>query len=107
MGHAKALAGIDKIDKQLAVFQRTLKENLSVRQVEELARLVADDKQKVKATDSSSDNPHLLSLKSRLTSYFGTKVSLRADKNNKGEIRIPFMSAEDLERILELIHFKH
>lgn len=106
MGHAKALAGVEKIDQQLALFQRTMKENLSVRQVEELARQLAGEAGTPKTTKPSNDNPHLLSLKSRLTSYFGTKVTLRADKNNKGEIRIPFMSAEDLERILELMHFK-
>ena len=38
MGHARALLSIDNEDKQLAIFAMTVENELSVRQVEELAR---------------------------------------------------------------------
>jgi ParB family chromosome partitioning protein len=38
MGHAKALINIDNEDRQLAIFALTLEQELSVRQIEEIAR---------------------------------------------------------------------
>jgi len=41
-------------------------------------------------------------LQSRLSSHFGTKVSVKSD-GKKGDIRIPFLSVEDLNRILDIL----
>src|SRR4029077_5550757 len=38
MGHARAIINVENADAQLQIFKKTLKEDLSVRQVEELAR---------------------------------------------------------------------
>ncbi|MFN5550782.1 MAG: chromosome partitioning protein ParB, partial [Bacteroidota bacterium] len=38
----------------------------------------------------------------KLSSHFGTKVSVKSD-GKKGDIRIPFLSIEDLNRILEIL----
>ena len=53
----------------------------------------------------SNDENQIQNLQTRLSSHFGTKVNIKADKNNKGEIKIPFISAEDLNRILEVLNF--
>jgi ParB family chromosome partitioning protein len=45
----------------------------------------------------------LTKIQQRLASHFGTKVALKADQKNKGEIKIPFSSASDLNRILEIL----
>ncbi|MEP2132580.1 MAG: chromosome partitioning protein ParB, partial [Algoriphagus sp.] len=42
-------------------------------------------------------------LQQRLASHFGTKVALKTNPKNKGEIKIPFNSASDLNRILEIL----
>ena len=42
-------------------------------------------------------------IQQRLASHFGTKVALKADQKNRGEIKIPFQSASDLNRILEIL----
>ncbi len=42
-------------------------------------------------------------IQQRLATHFGTKVALKADGKNKGEIKIPFNSATDLNRILEIL----
>ena len=42
-------------------------------------------------------------LQQRLASHFGTKVALKSNPKNKGEIKIPFNSASDLNRILEIL----
>ncbi|HEV8514632.1 MAG TPA: chromosome partitioning protein ParB, partial [Cyclobacteriaceae bacterium] len=41
-------------------------------------------------------------LQSRLSSHFGTKVTVKSD-GKKGDIRIPFLSVEDLNRILDIL----
>jgi ParB family chromosome partitioning protein len=41
-------------------------------------------------------------VQGRLSSHFGTKVSVKSD-GKKGEIRIPFLSVEDLNRILDIL----
>jgi ParB family chromosome partitioning protein len=107
MGHARALITIENIDNQLHIFKKLIAEDLSVRKVEELVRDLArssSDKKTVKETKSSSPSYEIQNLQTKLSSHFGTKVALKADKENKGEIKIPFVSAEDLNRILEILN---
>ncbi len=106
MGHARALINIEDVDKQLALFKKIVTEELSVRQVEALVKAINDGKPK-KQSASSGINPvrkyELTKIQQRLASHFGTKVVLKADQKNKGEIKIPFSSASDLNRILEIL----
>lgn len=107
MGHARALITIENIENQLHIFKKLIAEDLSVRKVEELVRELArtsSDKKPVKETKSSSTSYEIQNLQTKLSSHFGTKVALKADKENKGEIKIPFVSAEDLNRILEILN---
>ncbi|MFZ9188501.1 MAG: ParB/RepB/Spo0J family partition protein [Algoriphagus sp.] len=106
MGHARALINIEDVDKQLALFKKIVTEELSVRQVEALVKAINDGKPE-KQSASSGLNPvrkyELTKIQQRLASHFGTKVVLKADQKNKGEIKIPFSSASDLNRILEIL----
>jgi ParB family transcriptional regulator, chromosome partitioning protein len=106
MGHARALITVDNVDFQLAIFRKLLADELSVRKVEELVRQGAASKSNpTPETDSSSRTiaKEVNQLQTRLSSHFGTKVSIKADAKNKGEIKIPFVSTEDLNRILEIL----
>ena len=106
MGHARALINIEDVDKQLALFKKIVTEELSVRQVEALVKAINDGKPE-KQSASSGLNPvrkyELTKIQQRLASHFGTKVVLKTDQKNKGEIKIPFSSASDLNRILEIL----
>ncbi|RYG46632.1 MAG: chromosome partitioning protein ParB, partial [Chitinophagaceae bacterium] len=42
-------------------------------------------------------------LQDDLASKFATRVKLKVSQNGKGAIEIPFMSDDDLNRILELL----
>lgn len=107
MGHARALINVESIDKQLAIFKKAIQEELSVRQVEALVKSIngtGEDK------ESKKDSPldpvrkyEIGKIQQRLASHFGTKVNLKSDAKNKGEIKIPFHSSEDLNRILEIL----
>jgi ParB family chromosome partitioning protein len=102
MGHARAIINIEDPGVQLLIFNRTLKEDLSVRQVEELARnLTRGNKEKTAGAGSPAASREIVQLQGRLSSHFGTKVSVKSD-GKKGEIKIPFLSVEDLNRILDI-----
>jgi ParB family transcriptional regulator, chromosome partitioning protein len=105
MGHARAIINIENADAQLYVFKKILAEDLSVRKVEELARDISASVKNPKGTTSaqpSTANREANQIQTRLSSHFGTKVSVKSD-GKKGEIKIPFLSIEDLNRILEIL----
>ena len=106
MGHARALINVPFIDGQLALYHKIIREQWSVRQVEDAVRRLADKEVQPPADPADSateDSPAMDSLRQRLTSHFGTRVNIRSGKNQKGEIRIPFLSHDDLNRILDLL----
>ena len=105
MGHARAIISVENPDTQLFIFKQTLKEELSVRQVEELARQVSggsSNKPEAPKGEATGPSREINNLQTKLSSHFGTKVSIRSN-GKKGEIKIPFLSVEDLNRILDIL----
>jgi ParB family transcriptional regulator, chromosome partitioning protein len=104
MGHARAIISIENSESQLYIFKKILSEDLSVRKVEELARQLMTETKEQPATPATtpSHSKEISHLQSNLSSHFGTKVSVKSD-GKKGEIRIPFLSVEDLNRILDIL----
>ena len=104
MGHARAIINVENPEVQLYIFKKTLSEDLSVRKVEELARQLVNDKHKPETTakESTPASREINQLQGRLTSHFGTKVSVKSD-GQKGDIKIPFLSLQDLNRILDIL----
>ena len=112
MGHARSIINLENVEQQLYVLNKIKSEELSVRAVEELVRNMqsktatpAADAKNAAAKPSSAANAEITSLQNKLTSHFGTKIQVKSDKQFKGEIKIPFVSAEDLNRILEILNF--
>ncbi len=105
MGHARAIINVDNSDTQLYIFKKIIAEDLSVRKVEQLVRqLMGTGKQGTKPAEKvvSASEREIKQLQSTLSTHFGTKVNVKSD-GKKGEIRIPFLSVEDLNRILEIL----
>lgn len=105
MGHARALINVPFIENQLALFHKIIREQWSVRQVEDAVRKIAEgepDPTPAKTT-KGPESSALEALKQRLTTHFGTRVQLKSGAGEKGEIRIPFLSHDDLNRILDLL----
>ena len=124
MGHARALVNIDTVEQQLAIFRKVVDEDLSVRRVEEIARdLTKPSRHKEAAAETATDGENappapisrvdpadrtelhddLRRLETRLRSHFGTRIDLRSNQSGKGEIKIPFASVDELNRILEVL----
>lgn len=106
MGHARALINIENIDTQLNIFKKIINEDLSVRKVEELVRNIGKPKEEEEEKKSGKVkmNSDFVRLQSSLSSHFGTRIQIKTDDNKKGEIKIPFVTVEDLNRILEILH---
>ena len=103
MGHARAIINIENVEEQLEVFRRIIKDDLSARKVEELAKLIAGGGLTKPKASKPNHDPAIYTLQTKLSSHFGTKVVLTADNKNKGIIKIPFASAQDLNRLLEIL----
>lgn len=107
MGHARAILGVDDIDKQLYIFRETLNKSLSVRDVELLARETGNrstiKKKKTEMKDQLSFE--FSKIQNILTSHFGAKIQLQRANNGSGKIVIPFQDDEDLNRVLELLNY--
>ncbi len=103
MGHARALITIDSHDVQLRLFRKIVDEGWSVRKVEEevrkLSLLPRHDEASAKAKPPVKQE--IKALQYRLSSIIGSKVSIKSDENRKGEIKIPFGSKAELDRILD------
>jgi len=108
MGHARALINIENIDLQLSLFHKIVKDELSVRRVEALVKKFSNIQDSIKSSDPgpSSLNPELRKLKEVLSTHFGTKIEISSKGSEKGEIKIPFMSHEDLNRIIEILEIR-
>ena len=102
MGHARALISVEDEGKQLFIHQEILEKGLSVRKVEELVRGIHHVQVKAPVKQEAVSFEYQ-KLQNDLASKFATKVKLKVKDNGKGAIEIPFVSNDDLNRILELL----
>ncbi|HEX8229480.1 MAG TPA: ParB/RepB/Spo0J family partition protein [Chloroflexia bacterium] len=105
-GHARALLQVPDADQQLQLAQRIASEGLSVRQVEALARRLAevagaqDEAPDDESTEGESESLYdpIRDLEEQFRNALGTKVQLSKSRRG-GRLVIYFYSDEELERI--------
>ncbi len=98
-GHARALISLEDPARQLQLAEAIIKNGLSVRQAEALAR---ESQQKTPPPAQREKSSPFLSIESDIKDILGTKVKIK-EKNNKGSIQLSFYSREELERLIELL----
>jgi ParB family chromosome partitioning protein len=103
MGHAKALITIDDPAKQLFIHQHIIQQGLSVRKVEELVRDMQKAPVKKEGKQPEPVSYQLQKIQDDLASKFSTRVTLKVGSRGNGVIEIPFLSEDDLGRILEML----
>ncbi len=105
MGHARAILAIPNPRHQLQMVERAVREDLSVRQVELLARGLASSRAAASTTPSAApaQPPWIGELEGRFREHLGTKVQIRNQPGVKGEIVIQYFNASDLERISRIL----
>lgn len=96
-GHAKALLAIENPEKQRAVFDLIIKEELTVRETELKVRSVAV---KPHMRSTAVLQPEILERTERLTTVLGTKVKI-TPSGKGGKVVIEYYSPEDLDGLLK------
>jgi ParB family chromosome partitioning protein len=99
MGHARVLVGIEDHEAQKGLRDAVIKNGLSVRQTEALAkkrRRTGYSKKK-----ASEGDYFIQTLADKLKLSLGTKVEIKK-KGREGRIVVYFYSDEELERLLDL-----
>ena len=105
-GHARALLGIEDVEKQFATAQKIFDENLSVRETEKLVKKIQNNKdipvEKKKVSDPAMEAIYH-DLEEKMKSILGTKVAINKKDDQKGKIEIEYYSMDELDRIIDLI----
>jgi ParB family chromosome partitioning protein len=102
-GHARALLAVTSPADQELLFARILEQGLSVREVEQAAQALNQGRRgKAKKPPGRARDPDVRAVEERLVERFGTKVQIRGGPA-RGRIEIAYFSADDLERVLELL----
>ena len=106
MGHAKVLLGLDDPAKIVGLAREIVKEGLTVREVERRLREVAGTRAGKKAgrpRAGDRQSPELKRIEDRLRRFLQTDATIKVGPHNRGTLMIHFYSADDLERLLELL----
>ena len=103
MGHARALLTISDPALQLKLYNEILKQGLSVRRVEELAKAYENGALAQPAPQRSAMRQSDYDvLKRHLSATFRTPVQFACDKQGRGRITFPFKNEDELERLITL-----
>lgn len=100
-GHGKALLRIENKEKQLEIANRIVEENLSVREVEEIAKKIIENNEVEKKNKKEKDI-YIIDVEEKLSDLFGTKVNISKGKK-KGKIEIIYNDEEELNDILSIM----
>lgn len=103
MGHAKALLAVEDPAVQLYIHQQVIKNGLSVRKVEEMVRDIQQAPVKKEGKQPEALAFQMQKIQDDLASKFSTRVKLKVNSQGNGSIEIPFLSEDDLGRILEML----
>lgn len=98
-GHARAIAGVPDETVQVAIADKAVEEDLSVREVEQLVKNYGETKEK-KVSKKEKKNADVLKVEEELKEILGTKVNIK-HKGTKGKIEIEYYNGEDLERLID------
>ena len=109
-GHARALLALGQADSAVLFAKLSAKEGLSVRELEQRVRdanaqpdTTSPPAKPPKPTSAIQQSPVLRSIEDDLRRYLQTDVRVSASGDSRGKIELSFFSADDLDRLLELI----
>ena len=102
MAHARALAGVEDVERHLAILHEVIDRKLSVHQTEQLVKA---GKPKPRTTVRRRDElPEAhQAAQSRLKERLQSTVEIKRSQRGKGTVTIAFNSDADFERIIKLL----
>jgi ParB family chromosome partitioning protein len=105
LGHARTLVPVEDSDSQKLLWQKIIKQGISVRKLENIVKELSEVKPN-RPIKTAKKSVYVLKIEENLRNKFGTKVSVRSRKEG-GSVEIEFYSPEDLNRILEIFENIH
>ena len=102
MGHGRALINVDGSNDQLDIYEKVLRDRLSVRETEAIVRDLKQPGAKSHATKKIIPS-FAKDAKKELSSLFDSKVDVKISGSGKGQFVFPFKNREEFQRILKLI----
>jgi len=104
MGHARALLSVTNKINQIKLAEETVRNHLSVREIENRSRNFSNEKEPEIKTIVK--NPNILELEHKMAQMLGTKVTIKTvgRQGKRGSIIIEFFSLDDFDRITERLN---
>ena len=99
MGHARAILSVEGHSAQTELCRKVITKGLSVREAEALARKGASGAGKKAGVAPAPEYPE---IERELREIFGTRIALK-DNRGKGKVEISYFSADERERVLDLL----
>jgi len=106
MGHAKVLLGVEDPDKIASLAAEIVREGLTVRELERRLRDVIGSrvgKKPGRPRTADRQSPEVRRIEDRLRRFLQTDVTVSVGSNNRGTLTLHFYSADDLERLLDVM----
>ena len=103
VGHAKVLLGVEETHIQEALCDLVIKEDLSVRQLEDKVKKLTEDRTTA-IKESQQDLPdEYVRVLEIVGKYFENNISLKRSKTGKGSMTIHFTSDEEVQKFLKAL----
>ncbi len=99
MGHGRALVNVDNKEDQIAIYEKIVGQNLSVRDTERIVKAFHDTSTGSGSTSKAKNPDFVVLSKKELSDHLNSKVMVSSTEKGKGKITIPFASEEELLRI--------
>ncbi len=104
MGHGRALVNIEKREDQIALYEKIIGQNLSVRDTENAVKAFKEGPKEKPGKKNPKEAPKYIGAGTReMANSLSVKVSVSTTGDSKGKITIPFASEEEFERIKKRI----
>jgi ParB family chromosome partitioning protein len=106
VGHARALLAIPSERVMIDLAREAVAKNLSVRDIERRVKQATTSARPPSTTSAKTDTARVAEIRrvtDRLRRRLQTDVTVDIDDKDRGQLRITFYSADDLNRLIELI----
>lgn len=101
-GHGRALLSVKAEPRRQQLLEKILKDNLSVRQAEELAKSFNEVVHNTEKKLSVTKNPFYREMENKLRDRFQTKIKISGNEKG-GKIELSYHNSEELERLLDML----
>lgn len=102
VGHAKVLLGLDDVMMQEYLCDLVIKEDMSVRQLEDKIRKLSEPKKKSEPSEQDLPDEYFKVLEI-VGKYFENNISLKRTNTGKGSMTIHFNSDEEVRKFLKAL----